>query len=238
MSACERYEADLSALLDGELEDAKKEELYAHMADCPECSALYESFSLLHLDAQEPPADLTKRIMEAVREEAKPDNITPLPKQKNRWLPWLAAAACFVLIVGAIAIPRLNPSGGSGAKVASRALPLPTQDTSGTGEAQPTGTPVLGDANDVKQDDRVNVSEPLVLHDADQIDAVTAILADPVPAEAPDADTPPLLKLSDEDAETTIYLDGDDVVFTSDDAQYQLCEGAAEALIEYLEQLP
>ena len=84
----------------------------------------------------------------------------------------------------------------------------------------------------------MNVSEPLVLHDADQIDAVTAILADPVPAEAPDADTPPLLKLSDEDAETTIYLDGDDVVFTSDDAQYQLCEGAAEALIEYLEQLP
>ena len=49
MSACERYEADLSALLDGELHDpAREEELRAHMDVCEDCRMLYETFALLH----------------------------------------------------------------------------------------------------------------------------------------------------------------------------------------------
>ena len=44
MSACERYEADLSALLDGELDAERETALRAHMADCPDCQALYDAF--------------------------------------------------------------------------------------------------------------------------------------------------------------------------------------------------
>ena len=106
MSACERYEADLSALLDGELDPAKEEELRAHMAGCPECRAIYEAFSLLHSEAQEPPAGLAAGIMAAVHAEAA-GSVTQMPKPKSRWKPWLAAAASVAVIVGVISIPRL-----------------------------------------------------------------------------------------------------------------------------------
>lgn len=236
MSACERYEADLSALLDGELDDARKEELYAHMAVCPECKALYETFSLLHEDAMEPPADLTERIMDAVRAEAKADNVTPMPKRRNRWIPWLAAAACFVVIVGVVAIPRLAASTNHApAKIASRALPMPTPGNDAPAPSDTTGlTDASQGADQTQEGGLVSVNSPMALSDAAQIDAVEALLTDPEPAEAPDSETPPLLVLDENGAETTIYLDGDDVLYTTDGADYFRCADAADALITFL----
>lgn len=226
MSACERYEADLSALLDGELHDpAREEELRAHMDVCEDCRMLYETFALLHEDAQEPPADLTARIMDAVRSE-EADNVIPMPKKKNRWLPWLAAAACFVVIVGAVALPRLTADAPKNTAASVRSVPTP--DQSGN-DPVPEDAPELVAASD---------TAPLALTDQTQIADVRAMLDDPTDTEAPAEEAKPVLTLSEGEDETTIYLDGDDVLYTTDGSQYLRCAGAADTLVTYLEQLP
>lgn len=238
MSACERYEADLSALLDGELEPAREEELRAHMETCDECRQLYETFSLLHEDAQEPPADLAARIMDAVRSEA-PDNITPMPKKKNRWVPWLAAAACFVVIVGALAIPRLAAQKApNAANAASRAVPMsvPESDEQRTGGSNDAA---LQSGNAPAQtDDVVGVTSPLTITDPEQIEAVRAMLTSPDEAEMPGAENLPILMLSDTETGswTQVWIDGDDVVYTDNGSQFYSCDDAADALIDYLQQ--
>ena len=235
MSACERYEADLSALLDGELDAAKEEELRAHMAECPECTALYEAFSLLHADVQEPPADLTARIMNAVRSETE-TNITPMPKKKQHWGKWLAAAACFVVIVGAVTLPRLlqqRPAVPTNA--VSRSMPQLGQSETAPANAADSNT----DADPATSDGALLTGshEALTLTEPDEIEAVRALLSSPAEADAPAEDTPPLLQLKEaDDATTVIWLSGDDVLYTDDGEQYFRCAGAANALIDFLAQ--
>ena len=144
MSACERYEADLSALLDGELDSAKEEELRAHMAGCPECRELYETFSLLHEEALEPPTGLAAGIMAAVHAQAA-GNVTQMPKPKNSWKSWLAAAACAAVVLGAVTIPRLfDQKPGNTVDAAVRTIPQ-TQE-SAPPETEPEDSPDLDEA--------------------------------------------------------------------------------------------
>ena len=242
MSACARYEADISALLDGELDAAAEAELREHLTACPDCRALYDMFSLLHADAQDPPADLTARIMDAVRAE-EADNITPMPKRKkSRWAPWLAAAACFVVILGAVTLPRLTAHRSETvpmtASVSSThpgdAVPDRSLDTSGEADAEaadsaaPEESPAEGLAAG---------SEALALSEPEQIAAVRALLTDPAPVDAPDGAAEPLLLLREGEETTEICLDRDDVYYTADGEHYFRCTGAADALIEYLAQL-
>ena len=237
MSACERYEADLSALLDGELDPAREEELRAHMETCDDCRLLYETFSLLHEDAQEPPADLAARIMDAVRSEA-PDNITPMPKKKNRWIPWVAAAACFVVIVGALTIPRLSSQKAPNtADAATRAVPMSApesdnQPVEGANDAS------LQSGGDSQKDDAVSLTAPQTITDPEQIEAVRGMLSAPAETEMPGEEDAPILMLSDSEAGswTAIWIDGDDLVYTDNGTQFYRCADAAEALIDYLGQ--
>ena len=236
MSACERYEADLSALLDGELDAAKEEELRAHMAECPECTALYEAFSLLHADVQEPPADLTARIMNAVRSEQS-TNITPMPKKKQHWGKWLAAAACFVVIVGAVTLPRLlQQRPGAQTNAVSRSMPQigqsETDATNGADSSIDTDLATTPDGNDgtllAGNQDALTITEPT------EIEAVRALLVSPAESETPSEEDVPILKLSDDASQTTIWIDGDDLVYTDDGTQFFRCAGAANDLIDFL----
>ena len=69
MNECERYETMLSAYLDGELPEAEEAELKAHLANCPDCAAMYEAFSAVGeaVRTQDVPDTLHSRIMETVR---------------------------------------------------------------------------------------------------------------------------------------------------------------------------
>lgn len=234
MSACERYEADLSALLDGELDAAKEEELRAHMAVCPECTALYEAFSLLHTDVQEPPADLTARIMNAVRSESD-SSITPMPKKKQPWGAWLAAAACFVVIIGAVTLPRLlQQSPAVPTNAVSRSMPQ-----LGQSEADPTnGADSSTDADPATSDGALLTGnhEALTITEPAEIEAVRALLSSPAEAEMPGEEDVPILVLSDTESRTSIWIDGDDLVYTENGTQFFRCAGAANSLIDYLAQ--
>ena len=240
MSACERYEADLSALLDGELDAAREEELRAHMETCADCRMLYETFSLLHADAQEPPTDLTARIMDAVRAESS-DNVIPLPKKKKRQTAWLAAAACFVVMLGAIAIPQLLGQRGTDSAESASVRSMPTaEDTASSEDADlpADNTDSTAPDQDFEAGGALAASaSPMAITDADQIETVRKMLSSPAEAEMPGEEDTPVLMLSDNGFWTAIWIDGDDLVYTDNGTQFYRCANAAEALIEYLAQL-
>ena len=66
-----------SAFIDGALEDGDREELMAHMAECPDCQAYFDDQIAIHdvlqgMEAQAP-ADFTAKVMEQVRQEPRQD---------------------------------------------------------------------------------------------------------------------------------------------------------------------
>lgn len=76
MSACEHYQQQISQLLDGELPPEQVQTLRAHLRTCPECQRVYGDFLALQAAVRDaaaaPPADLTARIMQQVRQEPVP----------------------------------------------------------------------------------------------------------------------------------------------------------------------
>ena len=76
MSACEHYQQQISQLLDGELPPEQVQPLRAHLRTCPECQRVYDDFLALQAAVRDaaaaPPADLTARIMQQVRQEPVP----------------------------------------------------------------------------------------------------------------------------------------------------------------------
>lgn len=105
MSKCERYETLISAMLDGELTPEERSELQAHLAECPDCAAMYAAFAEVsealkaETEAEPLPAALHENIMARVRvaEKAKKTHGTIM-----RLRPILAAAACVVVLAGTV----------------------------------------------------------------------------------------------------------------------------------------
>ena len=134
MSNCEHYRQQISQLLDGELPAEQVQTLRTHLRTCPDCRRAYDDFLAIQAAvrdaAAEPPADLTARIMQQVRQEpvpmaprtavpARPARCTPpapmhkappaKPAARKRpaagrtspLLPISVMAACLALILGA-----------------------------------------------------------------------------------------------------------------------------------------
>jgi hypothetical protein len=76
MKACEAYLDVLMRSIDGETSPQEEAALQAHLATCPDCQALYDSYRLLDQGIrdlqEEPPAQLTGAIMEGIRREQHP----------------------------------------------------------------------------------------------------------------------------------------------------------------------
>lgn len=70
MTSCDRYQEQISALIDRELNPAEQRTLAAHVRTCPECRRMYTAFhgvsAAISDAAVEPPADLTARIMQQI----------------------------------------------------------------------------------------------------------------------------------------------------------------------------
>ena len=108
MKDCAKYEEMISRLLDGELSQAEQTELERHLASCPDCAALYGTFSALSEALGEedaiPPARLHENIMAEVRREELRRRNTP-----RRRRAYLAVAACAaVILLAATNLPRLR----------------------------------------------------------------------------------------------------------------------------------
>ena len=105
MRSCEEYREMISALLDGELPEAERAALEAHIASCAACAETYDAFAALTLPEEEVPATLHADIMARVAPAQK-----ALRGQRilARTRAWLTAAACLVFVVGTLfAVGRL-----------------------------------------------------------------------------------------------------------------------------------
>ena len=102
MTDCEKYQELLSAMLDGELTEAEQRALEAHLAECPDCRAMYEAFAAVHAavsETEELPETLHSGIMNRVNAAAG----TGKKRGTVRYLrPALTAAACLAVVAGAL----------------------------------------------------------------------------------------------------------------------------------------
>lgn len=101
MNECERYGMLISAMLDGEITEAEKDELEVHIASCPDCRRMYEAFRFVSesvkTELAEPPKQLHESIMNEVRKR------THRKKGIVYYLrASLAAAACLAVICTAV----------------------------------------------------------------------------------------------------------------------------------------
>lgn len=98
---CEKYQELISCLIDGEISPEEKSELENHMASCTQCRAMYEDFAALSdmMDSSmaEVPDSLHDKIMSGVRSAKKARKPLII-----RLRPYMAAAACFVVVLGAV----------------------------------------------------------------------------------------------------------------------------------------
>lgn len=101
MAIHEEYVELISAAVDGTLTEAEAARLQSHLAQCADCRSLLRDMQNLHaalcsLPTEEPPADLTGRILSGLAE----DNVTPFPaKRTGGWRRWAGSAAVIALIL-------------------------------------------------------------------------------------------------------------------------------------------
>jgi len=94
--ACPGWEADLSALIDGELDAARESALRAHLAGCEACAARLASLGRVDaLLAATPLPEVSPALRERVLglPGAEPAPVRRAPPRRRRWLAPLAAAA-------------------------------------------------------------------------------------------------------------------------------------------------
>jgi len=151
---CLGFDEDLSALLDGELAAARRDELEAHVAGCARCEARLAVLrgvdrALAALPARAIPADLEARLAArlasdaavspmdagaagrasaAPRAPASPSAHARAPARVRRLAPWLAlpaAAAAALALYLAVRPPVGAPGGAGEPRVVARAPAAP-----------------------------------------------------------------------------------------------------------------
>src|SRR5881409_833148 len=84
----------------GALDPAERVEFERHLETCPECRAEVQAFHEVagRLAQGAPPAAPPAELRERVLREAR--QVRPLPARRRPWLPWVAAAAGVLAILG------------------------------------------------------------------------------------------------------------------------------------------
>ncbi|HKA18184.1 MAG TPA: anti-sigma factor [Blastocatellia bacterium] len=113
---CEETQSLIHAYMDAELDLVRSLELERHLRDCPVCSTGHENIQVLRGAVRElyyqPPAHLQKRIMSALRKEARSSHMNIGAEHKFSlwsWRPfYVAASLAFIAILSWSAIRLLS----------------------------------------------------------------------------------------------------------------------------------
>ncbi len=94
---------EIQALLDGRLELARRAEIEAHVADCPQCRQTLAALSwarqaVARLPVQEPPPELAAQVALALDRAARPAPHAVRNLHRVRWALGLAAAAVVAIL--------------------------------------------------------------------------------------------------------------------------------------------
>lgn len=160
----------ISAALDNELSDAQRQELEAHLAQCPKCRTLMAELSGLSAACGPafeavPPADLKDKILANLPAQA--------PKAKGKiiyWKRWAAMAACFAVV--ALAAWRLPeflrqppkqdpPAAASGSISADTAATADPQERNKKAVTQSGDTQVMDEAAPAETPQPTPAPEPM-----------------------------------------------------------------------------
>ena len=225
MTDCLNFEQQISAMIDGELPEAERQALEAHLKTCPDCMEVYRMFSgvsaAMHDISFEPPADLKERVLQQIEDE----KVTSIEDGRKRlnWKRYAAMAAAFVVVVGvALFAGRDNIQHGTPAGIVFTNPPQATAVVRAVPEQEGAGDAIMAPLPEDKSTEAV------------------ALLGETTETEAPGEATKPaaVAVTKDEEGEevvTTLWIDGEDVVFTADGENYLRAENAADDLTALLE---
>lgn len=119
----DRYPLLLSALLDGELTDAERDETLAHLDACEACRSYFAELTALHdafgeLDEVEVPEGFAAGVMARLHEEA-----PQARKPRAKWRGWMTLAACAAIAILAIqTLPRAGMGSAAPKMAAARSM--------------------------------------------------------------------------------------------------------------------
>ena len=119
MKCCDKYAPALSALVDGELSDAERAEVLAHLETCEGCRAYLAELSAMHatlgeMEEYDAPEGFADGVMARLHE-------TAAPKKRSHRTAWMSLAACAALAVVVLGTPLREQFGA--AKPADSAVP-------------------------------------------------------------------------------------------------------------------
>ncbi|MCD8321590.1 MAG: zf-HC2 domain-containing protein [Oscillospiraceae bacterium] len=144
MSDCERWQELMSQMLDDEISQEDAAALRVHMRTCRDCQAMWNmQFSISHAIRQDvvpPPDSLGQGVMARIQGESRRERESARRRGSRAVLPrWgrAAAAACLVIVIGAVAFAAWDGRGvrGSGSSLSIRAADTAEAETVEAAEA-------------------------------------------------------------------------------------------------------
>lgn len=197
MPDCTKYEELCSAYVDHALSRAEKQELEAHLAECPDCRAYVEELRAMRAlwRSMETPAPegLHEQIMERIEQETRAA-IAPVPAKKRRvpvFTMMAAAAACLLLAVtGSLSgvLSQADPDQTADAVVAQSRQTEPAPQAAAADDAQADAAAVLPEQAD---DSQLQAAAPQPAADVPAAASYSnAPESVPDAAQAPTAETP------------------------------------------------
>ena len=121
MKTCEDYIADMNLSIDGLLTPEEEQALQAHLAVCPKCRSLYQSYRDIQAAIDEaevePPKGLTHSIMTQIHQE----KVRHSPKATLKRMRFTLVAAVLALVVIAAGKYIGTPHGNTAASSTSEA---------------------------------------------------------------------------------------------------------------------
>ena len=233
MRTCESYIADMNLSIDGLLDEAQEQALQAHLAVCPKCRSLYQSYQNINaaiLEAEvEPPKGLSHSVMEKIHQE-KTKNKPRAILGRMRFTLAAAVIALAVLAAGKyLGVPGDNVSSDTTQLEAGAAAEAPgAAENQAAGEAALAAPPKAGASTD-QQDAEAETAEDAETQDAGAEYMVGAAAEEPFDpavqyAETDTSDT--LLDTAMEELEALGYQGTLLEVSATEDTVYELLPSA------------
>ena len=196
MNACEAVRENLSAWLDGELEQEREAETLAHAAECEECRSFLETCRLvssdLRLEDVPVPETLIPGVMRRLAEEKQTTVSDAVAVRTNdrrrtyrRIAAWACAAACLALVI--FAGPWNWRAGSSGSKADMAADTAVNEAEAWPADGGKAEAATAADAGTYGRSDEAKYE----MYDADDAEVAAEEAKEASPEEMPTEDSAP-----------------------------------------------